>query len=113
MNDLRYDQEEADAAAHARLRPPAPNGTPPVPHARIDPDDLRTVPMPDLRSPEARLLDAAQRALDGEETGHKDVRTFDQVIIAEFVRLVDTMQALRLEFDLLREEIEKEREKPL
>ena len=111
MNDLRHDPDAPDAAPHARLRPHAPNGTPPVPHARIDPDDLRTVPMPDLRTPEARLLDAAQRGLDG--TGHKDVRTFDQVIIAEFVRLVDTMQALRLEFDLLREELEKEREKPL
>ncbi len=78
---------------------------------RHDPDAPET--QPDLRTPEARLLDAAQRGLDGEEPGHKDARTFDQVVIAEFVRLVDTMQALRLEFDLLREELEKEREKPL
>ena len=103
MNDLRHDPDAPDAAAHARLRPPAPNGTPPVPHARIDPDDLRTVPMPDLRTPEARLLDAAQRGLDG--TGHKDVRTFDQVVIAELVRLVDAMQGLSLRQDVFEEEL--------
>ena len=96
MNDLRYDQEEADAATHARLRP-APNGTPTAaPHARIDPDELRTVAMPDLRTPEARLLDAAQRGLDG---------TFDQVVIAELVRLVDAMQGLSLRQDVFEEEL--------
>ena len=87
MNDLRFDQEKADAATHAR----------------IDPDELRTVPMPDLRTPEARLLDAAQRGL--EETGHKDVRTFDQVVIAELVRLVDAMQGLSLRQDVFEEEL--------
>lgn len=105
MNDLRHDPDAPDAATHARLRPHAPNGTPPpaAPHARIDPDDLRTVPMPDLRTPEARLLDAAQRGLDG--TGHKDVRTFDQVVIAELVRLVDAMQGLSLRQDVFEEEL--------
>lgn len=103
MNDLRHDPDAPDAATHARLRPHAPNGTPPVPHARIDPDELRTVTMPDLRTPEARLLDAAQRGLDG--TGHKDVRTFDQVVIAELVRLVDAMQGLSLRQDVFEEEL--------
>ena len=104
MNDLRHDPDAPDAAAHARLRPHAPNGTPTAaPHARIDPDDPRTVPMPDLRSPEARLLDAAQRGLDG--TGHKDVRTLDQVVIAELVRLVDAMQGLSLRQDVFEEEL--------
>ena len=95
MNDLRHDPDAPDAATHARLRPPAPNGTAPVTHARIDPDDLRT--------PEARLLDAAQRGLDG--TGHKDVRTLDQVVIAELVRLVDAMQGLSLRQDVFEEEL--------
>ena len=126
MSDLLHNQEEADAATHARLRTPAltpTNGTPPADHRpppiaitistpadqqraqRLDPSDLRTVHMPELRSPEARLLDAAQRGYDGSQ---RDTRTFDQVVISEFVRLVDVMQALRLEFDLLREEWEKE-----
>lgn len=42
MNDLRHDQEAADAATHY---------------------NLRTVPMPDLRSPDARSLDAQARDL--------------------------------------------------
>ena len=68
---------------------------------------------PDLRSPEARLLEAAQRGVEGDDGQPRDTRTFPEMVVAELVRLVDTMQALRLEFDLLREEIEKEREKPL
>ena len=105
MNDLRYDQEEADAAAHARLRPHAPNGTPPVPPARIDPDELRTVTMPDPRSPEARLLDAAQRGIEGDDGEPRDVRTFPEMVVAELVRLVDTMQGLSLRQDVFEEEL--------
>ena len=105
MNDLRYDQEEADAATHARLRPHAPNGTPPVPHARIDPDDLRTVTMPDPRSPEARLLDAAQRGIEGDDGEPRDVRTFPEMVVAELVRLVDAMQGLSLRQDVCEEEL--------
>lgn len=107
MHDLRHDPTEAAAPASGK---PSPNGTPTVvtmPAQHLDPDQLRTVPMPELRTPEARLLDAAQRGYEGEDG--RDTRTFDQVVIAEFVRLVDVMQALRLEFDLLREEWEKER----
>jgi len=58
----------------------------------------------DLRSPEARLLEAARRGMDGD--GHTpDVRTFDQVVIAELVRLVDTIQTLSLRQDVFEEEL--------
>ena len=105
MNDLRHDPDAPDAATHARLRPHAPNGTPPVPPARIDPDELRTVPMPDLRSPEARLLDAAQRGYAGDDGEPRDVRTFPEMVVAELVRLVDTMQGLSLRQDVFEEEL--------
>ena len=56
MHDLRYDarqdQEEADAATHARLKAQA-----------LAVEQLRTVPMPNLRSPEARTLDGETRDL--------------------------------------------------
>lgn len=104
MNDLRHDPDAPDAATHAWLRPHAPNGTPPVPPARIDPDELRTVPMPDLRSPEARLLDAAQRGLDGNDVP-RDTLTFPEVAVAELVRLVDAVQALSLRQDVFEEEL--------
>ena len=105
MNDLRHDPDAPDAATHARLRPHAPNGTPPVPPARIDPDEFRTVPMPDLRSPEARLLDAAQRGYAGDDGEPRDVRTFPEMVVAELVRLVDTMQGLSLRQDVFEEEL--------
>ena len=105
MNDLRHDPDAPDAATHARLRPHAPNGTPPVPPAHIDPDELRTVPMPDLRSPEARLLDAAQRGYAGDDGEPRDVRTFPEMVVAELVRLVDTMQGLSLRQDVFEEEL--------
>ena len=105
MNDLRHDPDAPDAATHARLRPHAPNGTPPVPPARIDPDELRTAPMPDLRSPEARLLDAAQRGYAGDDGEPRDVRTFPEMVVAELVRLVDTMQGLSLRQDVFEEEL--------
>ncbi len=93
--------DPTEAAAPGK---PSPNGTPTAatPHTRLDPDHLRTVPMPELRSPEARLLDAAQRGMDG---GGHDVRTFDQVVIAELVRLVDSMQGMSLRQDVFEEEL--------
>ena len=51
MHDLRHDQEDADAATHARLK------------QRMDAAALRTVPMPVLRSADARTLDADARDL--------------------------------------------------
>ena len=69
MNDLRYDQDAADAATHAKLRPV--RGYSVVddwvlrhhPAAVMPVESLRTVPMPDLRSASARTLDAAARDL--------------------------------------------------
>lgn len=56
MHDLRFDarqdQEEADAATHARLKAQA-----------LAVEQLRTVPMPNLRSPAARTLDGETRDL--------------------------------------------------
>lgn len=56
------------------------------------------------RSPKERLLEAAQRGRDGDEHA-PDVRTFDQVVIAELVRLVDTIQTLSLRQDMFEEEL--------
>ena len=56
------------------------------------------------RSPKERLLEAAQRGRDGDEHA-PDVRTFDQVVIAELVRLVDTIQTLSLRQDVFEEEL--------
>ena len=78
---------------------------------RHDPDAPET--QHDPRSFEARMLEAARRGVEGDDGQPRDTRTLPEMVVAELVRLVDTMQALRLEFDLLREEIEKEREKPL
>ncbi len=77
MNDLRHDQEEADAATHAKLR--------------LNPADLRTVPMPELRSPDARTLDAAARDLPP--------RTFDERMDAELTALRLSVQELRQAVD--------------
>lgn len=58
----------------------------------------------DLRGPEARLLEAARRGMDGD--GHTpDARTFDQIVIAELVRLVDAIQTLSLRQDVFEEEL--------
>ena len=54
MHDLRWDQEAEDAAAHARLKATARVRTP---------EQMRTVEMPNLRSPEARELDGETRDL--------------------------------------------------
>lgn len=78
MNDLRHDQEEADAATHIRLR--AIHATDPEATQYDLPavkrvDQLRTVPMPDLRSADARTFDAAVR----------DLRPLDSLPIVEQV----------------------------
>jgi hypothetical protein len=62
----------------------------------LTPDQLRTVPMPDLRSPIARTLDAQRRNLE-----HIDTRTADERVTAEFVRLVDCLQVLTLKVEAL------------
>ena len=86
MHDLRHDQEAEDAAAHARLRC---NTTwfagSDTASTRLEPSQLRTVRQTDPRYP--------------------DTRTADERTTAELVRLVDAVQALRLEFDVLREEL--------
>ncbi len=81
-----------------------PTGTPDKWQA-LDPDQLRTAPMPALRSPEARLLDAAQRGVTGEDGEPRDVRTFPEMVVAELVRLVDTMQGFGLRQDVFEEEL--------
>ena len=54
MHDLRWDQEAEDAATHARLKATV---------RVLTPEQLRTVEMPNLRSPEARSLDGETRDL--------------------------------------------------
>ncbi len=98
MHDLRYDQEAADAATHAKLRPVTgvrePSTTAPTFAVHVIPiESLRTVTRPDLRSADARTLDAARRGLD--------CRTADDKMRAELVRLVDALQALTLRVEML------------
>lgn len=84
MHDLRY-----DADAHA---PDARAYSLPTVKA-MDAEVLRTVPMPDLRTAEARALDATTRGLD--------CRTFDEQVTAELVRIVDVLQVLTLQQELI------------
>lgn len=63
----------------------------------LTPEQLRTVPMPDLRSPEARQLDAVQH----------DLRTCDQRMDAELAvlreaieRIADAVTVLMLEREM-------------
>lgn len=86
MNDLRWDQEEADAATHARLK-----------GRTLAVEALRTVPMPDLRSPAARQLDGETR----------DLRPYDERaderlarIEAAIERIADAVTVLMLEREL-------------
>lgn len=53
----------------------------------MDPDQLRTVPMPELRTPHARSL--------------YDTRTEDERLLAELVRIVDALQALTLRLEMV------------
>ena len=86
MHDLRWDQHAA-AVTHVVHVLPA--------------ESLRTVPMPDLRSADARTLDAAARQLD--------TRTADQKIMAELVRIVDALQAVVLRLDTIEERLREVR----
>jgi hypothetical protein len=105
MHDLRYDHDDPKpkpAAAFAAMREQfgaAFDAMDPAAHA-ADPRvmraaDLRTVPMPDLRSGTARELDAQARGLD--------TRTFDEQVIAELVRIVDALQGISLRLDIIEE----------
>ena len=111
MNDLRHDQEAADERTHYNLRT-VPKPKPAEAFAAIraqfgaqfdamDPDNLRTVRMPDLRSGECRTLDAAARGLD--------TRTADAKTTAALVGLVDTLQAAMMRLELRVEELERGR----
>jgi len=64
---------------------------------RIDPNELRTVPMPDLRSPEARVLDAEARDLR-QYPGRVDA---ELAVIREAIeRIGDSVTVLMLEREL-------------
>jgi hypothetical protein len=104
VHDLRtsYATNEAADVAHANLQ--WATETHAVPEKgytvttvqTLTPAQLRTVPMPDLRSPIARTLDAQRRNLE-----HIDTRTADERVTAEFVRLVDCLQVVYLRLDEL------------
>ena len=70
---------------------------------RHDPDAPET--QHDPRSFEARMLEAAQRGVEGDDGQPRDTRTFPEMVVAELVRLVDTMQALSLRQDVFEEEL--------
>lgn len=71
--------------------------------------DLRHDPdAPEAQHPptfEARMLEAAQRGIDGDDGRPRDTRTFPEMVVAELVRLVDAMQALSLRQDVFEEEL--------
>ena len=70
---------------------------------RHDPDAPET--QHDPRSFEARMLEAAQRGVEGDDGQPRDTRTFPEMVVAELVRLVDAMQALSLRHDVFEEEL--------
>ena len=83
-HDLRYDAAELPTRGYSAvddwvLRQRA---------ARLNPADLRTVPMPVLRTPQAHA---------------HDTRTFDEQVTAELVRIVDVLQVVVLRLDLIEE----------
>lgn len=79
MHDLRWDQHDA-AVTHAEYMDDTRYDLPAV--KRVD--ELRTVPMPDLR-------------------------TADQKIMAELVRIVDALQAVVLRLDTIEERLREVR----
>jgi len=128
VNDLRHDQE-ADAATHARLKGRTQHGdrfedyaagapdkwfsvstdnnvdTRPI--VRMDVAELRTVQPPDLRIPGARPLSDFGLRIDARPVTAQidalthDCRTADDKARAEFVRLVDCLQELKLRVEVL------------
>ena len=58
----------------------------------------------DPRSFEARMLEAAQRGVEGDDSQPRDTHV-PEMVVAELVRLVDTMQALSLRHDVFEEEL--------
>jgi len=69
---------------------------------RHDPDAPETQHPPSF---EARMLEAAQRGVEVDDGQPRDVRTFPQMVVAELVRLVDTIQTLSLRQDVFEEEL--------
>ena len=112
MNDLRWDQHAA-AVTHAKLRHD-PTNTPAVQTLRasgvcggtslgmsLSYAELRTVPMPELSTSQARTLDADARGLD--------CRTADDKLRAELVRLVDVLQGLTLRLEMVEQALREVR----
>lgn len=85
-----YDLSTVKRSVHGDRFEDYPAGVPDKWHA-LDSATPHPMPMPELRSPEARGL---------------DTRTFDRQVIAELVRSVDVVQALALRVDLLEGERE-------
>ena len=56
------------------------------------------------------MLEAAQRGIEGDDGQPRDTRTFPEMVVAELVRLVDTMQALSLRQDVFEEELAARRD---
>ena len=51
------------------------------------------------------MLEAAQRGIEGDDGQPRGTRTFPEMVVAELVRLVDTMQALSLRQDVFEEDL--------
>ena len=56
------------------------------------------------------MLEAAQRGIEGDDGQPRGTRTFPEMVVAELVRLVDTMQALSLRQDVFEEELAARRD---
>lgn len=95
MNDLRWDQEQEDERTHYHLKAVT------QPAHVLTPAQLRTVPMPDLRSPECRTLDGEVRDIRpyAERTDERLAR-----IEAAIERIADAVTVLMLERELRQSE---------
>lgn len=108
MHDLRHDPNAH--AADPRETTQYDLLTVTLPARRIDPAQLRTVPMPNLRSPRAREMDAAARDLrtGPEHTGDELAMLHGEIaVLREAIeRLADAVTVLMLERDMRREQEE-------